>query len=91
MNVSFSLTCHQDDVRGNVIKFFTLNKVISIIIILISNNIWFFTFTMFYIVMLCNNTKVAVDTVDSQADAGCILCILSHMRSYIGYKANTRP
>ena len=46
---------------------------------------------MFYIVMLCNNTKVAVDTLDSQADAGCILCILSHMRSYIGYKANTRP
>ena len=43
---------------------------------------------MFYIVMLCNNTKVAVETV---ADAGCILCILSHMRSYIGCRANTRP
>ena len=41
---------------------------------------------MFYIVMLCN-----MDTVETRADAGCILCILSHMRSYIGYKANTRP
>ena len=31
-----------------------------------------------------NVPKVAVDRVDSEADAGCILCILSHMRSYIG-------
>ena len=81
----FLLLVTKEDVRGtgNVIKFFKNNNVTNKV-----SNIWFFTFTMFYIVMLCNNTKVAVDTV---ADAGCIPCILSHMRSYIGYKANTRP